>query len=144
LASMQEVTDFRDVAWIDAPMPLRDRPNGPGALSIARQPNGFDFYVSMTHDGWMVISEPAWKGWRAYIDDRRVEIHIANLAFLGVFVPAGDHVVRVVYLPESFVIGRTISIATLIALIILSVAKDLKLRRLRSFAVSAAQDDGGA
>jgi membrane protein YfhO len=126
LASMQEVTDFRDVAWIDAPMPLRDRPNGPGALSIARQPNGFDFYVSMAHDGWMVVSEPAWKGWRAYIDDRRVEIHIANLAFLGVFVPAGDHVVRVVYLPESFVIGRAISVASLIVLIALALLQRFK------------------
>jgi hypothetical protein len=143
-ASMQEVTDFRDVAWIDAPAPWHDRPNGPGTLSIARQPNGFNFHVSMARDGWMVVSEPAWKGWRAYVDGRRVELRIANIAFLGVHVPAGNHVVRVVYLPDAFVIGRTISIATLILLVILSVAKDLKSRRSRSFAVSAAQDDGGA
>ena len=35
----------------------------------------------MAQDGWIVVSEPAWKGWRAYIDGRRVEIQIANLAF---------------------------------------------------------------
>ena len=67
----------------------------------------------------IVVSETAWKGWRAYVDGRRVEIQIANLAFLGVFVPAGDHNVRVVYLPHAFVIGRTISVATLIILIAL-------------------------
>jgi hypothetical protein len=122
-ASMQEVTDFREVAWIDAPMPLHDRSNGPGAVSIVRRPNGFNFRVTMAHDGWMVISEPAWKGWRAYIDGRRVEIQIANLAFLGVYVPAGNHAVRVVYLPDAFVIGRTISIATLTLLLVASAAR---------------------
>jgi hypothetical protein len=142
LASMQDATDFRDTAWIDAPMSVHDRQNGPGTVSIARRPNGFRCRVSMANAGWMVVSEPAWKGWRAYIDGRRVQIQIANLAFLGVYVPAGDHVVRVVYLPEAFVIGRAISIATLILLVILSVAKDLKSRRSRSVAVSAAQDDG--
>ncbi|MDQ6802140.1 MAG: YfhO family protein [Acidobacteriota bacterium] len=116
-AAMQEVTDFREVAWIDAPMRLHDRANGPGTVSIARRPNGFRLQVAMARDGWMVVSEPAWKGWRAYIDGRRVQIQIANYAFLGVYVPAGDHQVRVVYLPDAFVIGRAISVVTLIALI---------------------------
>ena len=67
--------------------------------------------------GWVVVSEPAWKGWRAYIDGRRVQMQTANLAFLAIFVPDGVHNVRVVYLPQSFVIGRAISAVTLLALI---------------------------
>jgi membrane protein YfhO len=118
LAAMSEETDFRERAWIEAPMPIHERQNGAGSVSIARRRNGFRFRVTMAHDGWMVISEPAWKGWRAYIDGRRVEMQIANLAFLSLFVPAGEHVVRLVYLPHSFVVGRTISGATMAGLIV--------------------------
>jgi len=63
-----------------------------------------------------VLSQTAWKGWRAYVDGKRVEWHFANHAFLGVHVPAGHHRVRFIYLPESFTRGRNISLATLIAL----------------------------
>jgi len=83
----------------------------------------------MAQDGWMVVSEPAWKGWRAYVDGRRVELRIANIAFLGVHVPAGNHVVRVVYLPDAFVIGRTISAITLL-LLVAPAARRLFHRRL--------------
>ena len=137
-ASMQEVTDFRDVAWIDAAEPLHERANGQGTLSIKRVHNGFQMRVSMAHDGWIVISEPAWKGWRAYVDRRRVQIQIANLAFLGVFVPAGDHTVRVVYLPDAFVIGRTISFATLLLLLVAPAARRLFRRRLAGKSQAAA------
>ena len=68
----------------------------------------------MNNAGWIVISEPAWRGWRAYVDDHRVGHQIANLAFLGVYVPRGAHHVRVVYWPQSFVIGSWISAATLL------------------------------
>jgi uncharacterized membrane protein YfhO len=76
----------------------------------------------MAKAGWVVVSETTWKGWRAYVDERRVRMQIANLAFLAVYVPAGKHIVRVVYWPESFVIGRAISLTTLIVLIVLPAA----------------------
>jgi uncharacterized membrane protein YfhO len=59
------------------------------------------------------VSETAWSGWRAYVDDRRVRWRFANHAFLGVYVPKGAHRVRLRYLPESFVRGRAISLAAL-------------------------------
>jgi hypothetical protein len=122
LSEMQTTTDFRDIAWIDAPMSLHDEQNGPGELSIARIPYGHRLNVTMAKAGWVVVSETTWKGWRAYVDERRVRMQIANLAFLAVYVPAGKHIVRVVYWPESFVIGRAISLTTLIVLIVLPAA----------------------
>ena len=59
-----------------------------------------------------------WKGWRAYIDGRRVQLQIADFAFLAIYVPAGAHTIRLVYLPDSFVLGRAITFTTLIALIL--------------------------
>jgi hypothetical protein len=57
----------------------------------------------------VVITEPAWEGWRVYIDDHRVEHFFANTAFIGVYVPAGGHRIRLTCLPESFGRGRAIS-----------------------------------
>jgi len=128
MTEMQTTTDFGARAWIDAPMPLHDESNGPGTVaSIEPRPNGLRVRVMMEKPGRLVVSESAWKGWRAYIDGRRVQTQIANIAFLSVYVPAGAHRVRLVYLPDSFVIGRVISVATLIALLLAIALQRLKL-----------------
>jgi membrane protein YfhO len=124
LPEMQETNDFGERAWIDAPMPRHEESNGPGVVtSIEKMPNGLRIGVNMAKAGRVVVSETAWKGWRAYIDGRRVQMQTANLAFLAIYVPAGPHGIRLIYLPDSFVIGRAITVATLIALIAFAVFK---------------------
>ena len=118
LFGMQNQTDFADLAWIVAPhYGPHEISNGPGTLITKRHGRRWDITATMAEDGWIVLSESAWKGWRAYIDGKRVETHFANHAFLGVYVPKGKHEVRVVYQPESFTQGRTISLATVVGLI---------------------------
>ncbi|MBV8519777.1 MAG: YfhO family protein [Acidobacteria bacterium] len=118
LAEMLQETDFRDRMWVDAATPAPERVNGPGSIVLReRSRRGmYRFDADMQGDGWVVVSDTAWNGWRAYIDGRRVKSTRANLAFVSVFVPRGRHDVRLVYLPESFVRGRAISAVTLIAL----------------------------
>jgi len=119
LAEMQNATDFGERAWIETSMSLHDERNGPGTVTaIESRGNGFRIRVVMEKAGRVIVSEPAWSGWRAYIDGRRVEMQIANIAFLAIYVPAGPHTIRLVYLPESFVIGRAISLVTLAVLIV--------------------------
>jgi hypothetical protein len=118
---MSAATDFADIAWLDVTGVAHDATNGPGALAIHRRKLGFRIDASMEQGGFVVISEAAWKGWRAYVDERPAKIVRANHAFLGVFVPAGKHAVRLTYLPRSFVIGRAITFATL-AMIALAIA----------------------
>jgi uncharacterized membrane protein YfhO len=82
----------------------------------------------MEHDGFVVISEAAWKGWRAYVDGRPSKIVRANHAFLSVSVPAGRHSIRLTYLPQSFVIGRAITFGTF-GVIGLSIAARFVMKR---------------
>jgi hypothetical protein len=127
IEDMGAANDFAETAWLDLPGSPRDLPNGPGTIVI--HPRSFD--VTMEHDGFVVISNAAWNGWRAYIDGRRTKIVRANHAFLGVFVPVGRHTIRLVYLPQSFVVGRWISLATLAILAILGPrASRTRLRRI--------------
>ena len=114
---MVAATDFSELAWLDLPGAARDLANGPGTVAIHSRKLGFDLDAVMTRDGFVVISETAWRGWRAYVDGQPKKIVRANHAFLGVFVPSGHHKVRVVYLPQAFVTGRMISLITLALLI---------------------------
>jgi hypothetical protein len=118
IEDMSAATDFGGMAWLDVPGTPRDIANGPGTIVI--HPNAFD--VTMINDGYIVISNTAWSGWRAYLDGRRTKIVRANHAFLGVLVPKGKHAVRLVYLPQAFVVGRAITFLTLAFVIALGVA----------------------
>jgi hypothetical protein len=114
---MQGATDFRDVAWIGSSTPgVQD--NGPGQVTLRSYGRGgrYAFDAEMQRDGYVVISDSAWKGWRAFVDGKRVEVGRANAAFLAVHVPAGRHTVRLEYRPASFVVGGWISLVTLLVL----------------------------
>lgn len=130
LDAMKAATDFRERAWIEAPLPAGERGNAGCTVASVRRDDG-DLIVeaATSAGGWVVITEPAWDGWRVYIDGRRVEHFYANVAFLGVFVPPGGHTIRLTYLPESFVRGRAISFSTLALLLGGGVIVRLRRRR---------------
>ena len=119
VGAMARETDFANRAWLTVPhYPPHEISNGPGEVTVRRQ--GFSIYdldAKMDLDGWVVISDSHWPGWRAYVDGKRVETHDANHAFIGVFVPKGRHQVRLMYRPEAFTRGRTVTIVTALAAI---------------------------
>lgn len=119
LDAMLQATDFSSRAWIEAESyEPHDETNGPGVVTIARKGSEYAIDARMEGGGWVVVSESAWKGWRAYVDGRRVAVHYANHAFLGVHIPEGRHHLRLAYYPESFVTGRTISLTALLFVVI--------------------------
>jgi hypothetical protein len=116
---MKATTDFGAMAWIEtAHYEPQQAPNGPGVVTLRRAGLEYHLEATMQRPGWVVLSETAWPGWRAYIDGRRARVHFANHAFLGIHVAEGRHRLRLVYLPESFTRGRAISIGTLFLLVI--------------------------
>ena len=114
LLSMSKTKDFGEVAWITvAGYEPHEIANGPGTLTLRREGFSYRIDAEMEGDGWVVLSDSKWPGWRAYIDGRRVETHYANHAFVGVFVPRGKHELRLVYVPEAFTRGRNVTFATI-------------------------------
>lgn len=113
IAEMGELADFRRRAWIETSTEPHERANGPGSVNIRRPGPPYEIDVEMQNDGWIVLSDAAWRGWRAWVDGRRVDPQIANVAFVSVFVPRGHHHVRLMYMPQSFVVGRAITLLTL-------------------------------
>jgi len=129
LDGMAKTTDFADLGWITAPTyPPHEIANGPGTLKIQREAVDYEIDAAMDLDGWVILTESAWPGWRAYIDGKRVETQFANHAFLGIYVPKGHHHLKVIFRPEAFTRGRNVTFATLAGL---AVFFALRRRRLR-------------
>ena len=78
----------------------------------------------------LVVSMNRSAGWTATVDGRSAPLVSVDGALLGVFVPAGDHVVRLRYMPKSFVVGATVTgIALAAAVVALVVPAWLSRRR---------------
>ncbi|MEA2238226.1 MAG: hypothetical protein QOC81_2950 [Thermoanaerobaculia bacterium] len=108
--------DFGALSWITIPGEVpREEQNGTGRLTIRKVGMGaFAIESHLDSEAWVIISETAWKGWRAYIDEKPTKLRIADEMLLAVRLPAGVHNVRLVYWPRSFVIGRAISATALL------------------------------
>jgi hypothetical protein len=72
--------------------------------------------AELTGDGYVVLVDSYDPGWRACVDGRRVPLLRANVAFRGVAVPAGRHVVEMVYRPPAALAGLVLSGITAMAL----------------------------
>ncbi len=140
---MSAETDFADVAWIGeeghpAPHPHPEggagqHANGPGRVTrVERRGLGLRLEVEMEGPGWVVVSQTAWKGWRAKTGGRELPLEIANQAFLAFHLSAGRHQVDLVYRPRSFVAGRAISLGAAGALGLVLVAAWWRRRRATS------------
>ena len=67
---------------------------------------------------WLVISRTWYPGWQARIDGVKTEIFRANYLFMGVEVPSGTHKIELFYRPNSFQIGRLLSICGILVVIV--------------------------
>lgn len=123
LEEMAAETDFSQRAWIrhpgqaDAGEP-RPRRNGPGSVSVRRQGLGYRLHATMERPGWIVVSVTAWAGWRAVAGGEELPLAFANHAFVGIRAPQGESTIDLVYRPRSFEIGRRISGATLLGVLV--------------------------
>jgi hypothetical protein len=113
---MRNAADFASISWIDEP-PRSPERNGSGKVSIAR--TSFSTYAlraDLLGDAWIVISQPAWTGWRAFDGAQEIPVRIANHAFLALRLGRGHHDVALVFRPRSFILGRMITFVTLIGI----------------------------
>jgi hypothetical protein len=66
--------------------------------------------------GFLVSSEAYYPGWKASVDNRPVELALTNVAFRGVWIPAGRHRVKMWFVPETLQWAGVISVFGLIVL----------------------------
>jgi uncharacterized membrane protein YfhO len=54
---------------------------------------------------FVATSLPDWPGWTAREDGRELPVETVDHAFVGFWLPAGEHTVRLAYRPRSWTLG---------------------------------------
>ena len=102
----------------------------PAAVAVvSREPGAVELAVSAPAEEAVVVEQSWAPGWSASIDGRAADLHPANLAFQGLVVPAGEHRVRLSYLPASVSGGLALSGLALVVIALLALPTP-SLRRL--------------
>jgi hypothetical protein len=81
-----------------------------GTITLVKNDNDEITYLSQApHRRFAVFSEVYYKrGWRAWIDDRQVPIVRTNYVLRGLSVNSGRHIIRFLFRPFSYYLGRQI------------------------------------
>jgi hypothetical protein len=106
----------RPVTLIHLPPSPRYAMNGGVVRAVRETPNTARIDVESAQNATLYMSVTPHKYWRVTIDGKQVRPQVANIAFQGVPVPAGRHVIEMRYRNPLFLTGGIISLLTLSAL----------------------------
>ncbi len=98
---------------------------------IKRTLNSLTLQVDAPRDEWLVVMESWDAGWSANVDGRPTPVLAGDYAFRTMKVPAGRHEVEMAYRPVGFMLGSSISGATVGFLLIVGVAWLVRRTRRR-------------
>lgn len=76
--------------------------------------NEIRIHSDSQEDGFLLLTDNYYPGWKAYVDNKEVKIYRANYTFRTVFMPEGIHDIAFKYQPISMNIGIIISVCTLL------------------------------
>jgi hypothetical protein len=114
-------------AGLEEPPPLSDLR---GAEIKVYEPHRVEIEADLKGDGYLVLSDTFYPGWRAYVDGQEVQIHRADYLFRAVFLEEGQHHVEFRYRPLFLRIGLVLALAFAAALSAMTVHALLGRRRI--------------
>jgi hypothetical protein len=104
--------DLESTALVDRPLRLAGGPRGAAEIALDR-PGEIHVATRSKSRQLLVVSESYHPGWSARIGDRECEVLPVYSDFMGCAVPAGEHLVRFAFDPQSLRAGARISAAAL-------------------------------
>jgi hypothetical protein len=114
--------DARSEAVVEGPAQFETAPAGAGAGTVrvveygARQ---FVLDVDTPAPAFLVTSETAYPGWHAWVDGHPRALVTTNVAFRGLAIPAGKHVVKMRFDPEILWRAAWLTLAAALGLAVL-------------------------
>lgn len=84
--------------------------SGDGSIKLdSYGPNKMEYSSSSGKNQFAVFSEVYYPvGWKAYIDDKEVEIHKTNYFLRGLEIPKGDHKIRFEFTQPNYHLGNSL------------------------------------
>jgi len=87
------------------PMPASSSFPAEPAEIVGYENQKVEIKLNARAQGWLLLLDTYYPGWRAYLDGREVRIYRANRFFRAIPIPAGEHRVIFRYLPKSLIYG---------------------------------------
>lgn len=106
-------------------------PRAEAAPAVSYAPNAVEVRALAEAPAVLVLSDAYASGWQALVDGRPATLLRTNYALRGVWVPAGQHTVRFIYQPRSFLIGGLVSAITLCGLLLAGLGTGWRRNRHR-------------
>jgi hypothetical protein len=103
------------------------------------EPNYIQMHSTLRQPGWLVLTDTYYPGWKVRVDGKLGRILAADYIFRAVPLEPGYHVVEFIYRPDSFLLGLTISILTIVGLLVAGVWSHLVELAFGRSSVAAAQ-----
>ena len=127
LEAMSRVSDFTETAWVAGQSPPEVK-NASARLS--NRSVGPELRVTAESGGrvFVATSLPDWPGWEAESGSARLPLVTVNHAFVGFWLPAGRHEVRLSYRPASFRYGIVLAGAAIAAIAAAALVRRRALR----------------
>jgi uncharacterized membrane protein YfhO len=85
---------------------------------VSCEPERVIIEADLASDGYLMLTDTYYPGWRAYVDGEESSIIRANLLFRAISLAAGQHRVEFAYEPTFLKIGAAISSATLLVVVV--------------------------
>jgi hypothetical protein len=79
---------------------------------IEYNPDSVVLQANMESDGFLILTDTFYPGWRAFIDDKETDIYEADYFLRAVYLEKGPHSVVFKYVPATFWFGLYLSLAT--------------------------------
>ena len=100
----------------ETPPPISSDQNGSSRVRTLTA-NAIEVETTSTTPTFLVTSDVYYPGWQATVDGTPARIYQTDYLLRGVAVPAGNHVVRFQFRPQSFYVGGSVSIISALLLI---------------------------
>lgn len=94
-------------------------------------PNEVHLQAIMENAGFVVLSDAYHPDWKVYINGQTSKIFQTNHLVRSVFVPAGRHEIKFIFIPISFYAGMIVSFLSLALIILLLTFPKFSLRKMK-------------
>lgn len=112
--------DPKQTVLLETPSLASDNPYRTGTLAMQEMdPNHLRFETRTDGNGYLVLADTNYPGWRAFVDGKLTPILPANYYFRAVAVPPGSHTVEFRFWPTDFTAALVVSGAGIVALLVL-------------------------
>jgi len=82
-----------------------------------KEPNKIKLQTNLDSPGFLVLSEIDYPGWKAYDNKKELEIYNTDYILRSIYLKSGNHDISFIYEPDSYKIGKIISLLTLFSVL---------------------------